>query len=301
MSRLFFLLPLLLTTTTWATNTDLTIEEYDFIRNRAVILVLDSTAVPIGTTLRVHSKTGVCTVKITEQVNDHLIGATEGCEEGVISPGMKLAYSPKNSWEPRTPASPTTESRQEYKPNNKLREILDRLSLYAGHNFSSQLEGNVYADGSIKDLDGDTALSMGLKGRVYDFTERVSLAAEIGYETPRTLDQATFTNSNIESVQGTRGFSPRLALWSIAVLADAQLIDKLNGFAGLNISLPSLRNSPFSISGDIGFQGGAHYQILPQIGIEGLVKITNLNLKNNVGETTDVSLAGLELRGRYSF
>ena len=57
----------------------------------------------------------------------------------------------------------------------------------------------------------------------------------------------------------------------------------------------------WSIRRDIGFQGGANYQLYPQIALEGLIKISNMNLRNEIGETTDVSLAGLEVRGRYSF
>ncbi|NQZ19747.1 MAG: hypothetical protein HRT44_10890 [Bdellovibrionales bacterium] len=78
-------------------------------------------------------------------------------------------------------------------------------------------------------------------------------------------------------------------------------MDKLVGFGGFNVSIPLLSNSPFSMDGDIGFQAGANYQILPHVAIEGLIKISNMNLQNNIGETTDVSLAGLELRGRYNF
>ncbi len=278
----------------------LTIEEYDFARKRASILVLDSSQVPLDTIVRVHSKTGTCEVTIVEKVNDHLIGKTKGCDAGVISPGMKLAYSTPASWEQpiRTPAS---EVKTTYNSPGLMSEILDRTTLYIGHNFSGELEGNVMADGSVKNLDGDTAFSLGLKGRIYDFTDRLFFAVELGYETPRTLDQVTTVTNGAESTGGTMGYSPRLSLWTLAFLGEARLVDKINGFAGLNISIPSLSNSPFGIRSDIGFQGGANYQLLPNIALEGLVKITNMNLKNNIGETTDVSLAGLELRGRYNF
>lgn len=302
MHKLVILFSLIFTTMAQANEIALTIEEYDSDRNRASILVLDSSQVPLQTTIRIHSKTGTCELTITERVNDHLIGATEGCENGVITPGMKLAYSNPNSWEnaPRVPAEESTSIAQ-YDTSEIFQKILDRTTVFVGHNFSGELEGNLIADGSVKNLDGDTAFSMGVKGRIYDFTHRLSLAAELGYETPRTLDQATFTVNGVETVAGTMGYSPRLSIWSLAVLGEAKLMDRMTGFAGINISLPSLSNSPFSIGSDIGFQGGANYQILPQVAIEGLVKITNMNLKNNLGETTDVSLAGLEIRGRYSF
>lgn len=286
----------------FAEDISLTVEEYDTFRNRASILVVDSSQVPLGTTLRVHSKTGTCEVTITEKVNDHLIGQTTGCEMGVITPGMKLAYSQPNSWEAPVTRTPSSEISTSYNSPNLMDEILDRTTVFIGHNFSSQLEGNVYSDGSMKDLDGDTAFSFGIKGRVYDFTQRISLGVELGYETPRTLDQATFTSgTGAEVTAGTLGQSPRLSLWSLAILGDVKLMERLNGFAGVNFSIPSVRNSLFSLSGDIGFQGGANYQLYPQIALEGLIKITNMNLRNENGATTDVSLAGLELRGRYSF
>ncbi len=97
------------------------------------------------------------------------------------------------------------------------------------------------------------------------------------------------------------GYSPRLSIWSLAVQGEARVMDDLTGFAGLNLSIPSLRNSPFRVGSDIGFQAGANYQLFPQVALEGLIKITNMNLKNDIGEETDVSLAGLEVRGRYSF
>ena len=280
----------------------LTIEEHDALRNRTSILVLDSSQVPLDTILRVHSKTGTCEVTIVEKVNDHLIGKTSGCEMGVITPGMKLAYSTPNTWEQPVRA-PTSDSQisTSYNSQGIMTEVLSRTSVYIGHNFAGELEGNVFADGSEKNLDGDTAFSMGIKGRIYDFTDRISLAAELGYETPRTLDQVTRSVNGAESVTGTMGYSPRLSLWTLAALGEVKLMERMNGFAGINISIPSVSNSPFSMSGDIGFQGGANYQLFPQVALEGLIKITNMNLKNNIGETTDVSLAGLELRGRYSF
>ena len=283
----------------------LTVEEYDLPRQRASLLVLDQSQVPLNTVIRVHSKTGTCEVRIIEKVNDHLIGATTGCEAGVINPGMKLAYSPTTTWEQPVAYKPVpyepNQTTTNYDAPDMMDEILDRTTLFIGHNFSSELEGNVYANGSVKDLDGDTAFSMGIKARVYDFTDRVSLSTELGYETPRTFDQATFTTGNATVVQGTQGYSPRLTLWSLAAQGEFKLMDRLNAFGGLNLSIPTLRNSPFSMGSAIGFQGGANYQLLPQIALEGLIKITNMDLSNDMGETTDVSLAGLEIRGRYSF
>lgn len=300
MAYLIALFSILFSVQLFAEDISLTIEEFDTGRNRASLLVIDSSQVPLGTTLRVHSKTGTCEITITERVNDHLIGKTSECEPGIITPGMKLAYSQPNSWEAPS-RSPASEVSTNYSSPDLMNEVLERTTIYIGHNFSGQLEGNVYADGSMKNLDGDTAFSIGLKGRVYDFTQRISLGVEFGYETPRTLDQATYTSGGAKTISGTMGHSPRLALWSLAVLGDVQLLDRLNGFAGINLSLPSLRNSLFDIGGDIGFQGGASYQLYQQVALEGLIKISNMNLKNNIGETTDVSLAGLEIRGRYSF
>ena len=300
MAKFVGLFAILFSLNLFAEDISLTIEEHDTDRNRASILVLDSSQVPLGTIFRVHSKTGTCEITITERVNDHIIGKTAGCEQGVITPGMKLAYSQPNSWEEpaRTPSSEVATS---YDSSDLMDEILDRTTVFIGHNFSSQLEGNVYADGNLRNLDGDTAFSFGIKGRIYDFTDRLSLSAELGYETPRTLDQVTSVQNGSKTVVGTQGYSPRLSLWSLSVLGEAQLLERLNAFAGLNYSIPSLSNSPFRIGGDIGFQAGTNYQLYPQIAIEGLIKITNMNFKNDIGQTTDVSLAGLELRGRYSF
>lgn len=302
MLKIFAIINFLFPMTLFAEDIALTVEDFDIVRNRTSLLVLDSSQVPLGTSLRVHGKTGTCVITITEKVNDHLVASTEGCDQGTIRPGMKLAYTTQNNWEApkREVAAESVETR--YNAPDIFSEILARTTVYIGHNFSGELEGNVRSDGSIKNLDGDTAFSFGLKGRLYDFTPRLSFATEIGYETPRTLDQATFTNTNNqETIAGTMGYSPRLSLWSIAFLGEARVMDRLNGFAGINISIPSLRNSPFSIRSDLGFQGGANYQLYPQIAIEGLIKVSNMNLKNDIGETTDVSLAGLEIRGRYSF
>lgn len=303
-----FIIALFLSSYSNAEDISLTVEEFDPVRNSASLLVVDTSQVPLGTILRVHSKTGTCEVKITERVNDHLIGTTKGCEAGIITPGMKLAYSTPNSWERETASNfePTTEENQtstSYSSNDILDEIMERTTFFLGHNFAGQLEGNVYANGLVKDLDGDSAFSLGIKGRIYDFTDRISLSAELGYETPRTLDQATYTDvtTGATSVAGTNGFSPRVTLWSLAVMGDARVLDRVNAFLGMNLSLPSVRNSPFKLSGDIGFQGGANYQLYKNIAIEGLIKISNMNLRNNFGEVTDVSLAGLELRGRYNF
>ncbi len=298
---LCFLLPSL----SFGEDISLTIEEYDVIRQKASILVLDSSQVPLNTVLRVHSKTGTCEVKITEKVNDHLIGETRGCNESTITPGMKLAYSPVQVWE--QPSTPTYREPAEisttYNSNDTMREILDRTTFYMGHNFASKLEGNVGAPGnaSISDLEGDTALSLGIKGRFYDINPRISLAAEIGYESPRTLDRATYTTAGSTTEQGTVGFSPRLVLWHVAVLGQFAVMDRMNAFGGINISLPSVDHAPFSMSGDLGFQGGANYRIIPNVAIEGLVKIMNMDLRNNLGQTNNVSLAGVELRGRYFF
>ena len=163
------------------------------------------------------------------------------------------------------------------------------------------MEGNVYSDGSVRDLRGGTALSLGVKGRVYDFNDRLNLAVEVGYESPRTLDTETVNNNGVLVDQGTQGYSPRLSIWSLAAQGEARIMDGMNGFLGANLSFPSLRNGPFSIGSGIGFQGGANYQVWEAIAIEGLVKITNMNLRNDLGQDINVSLAGIEIRGRYTF
>lgn len=284
---------LIFSSSSFAEDIALTVEQYDMLRNRAEISLLDSTQVPIGTVLRIHSKTGTCQVRITERVNNSLIGITEGCEAGIINPGMKLAYSPTPEW-----SAPIVSYEA---PTQSTWDLKDRISLYIGHNLSRQLEGKVIANGSVKNLEGDTALSMGLNGRVYDFSPRVSLGVGLGYETPRTFDRATFSNNGVETKSGTIGYSPRLSIWSLSAQAEVNIIERLIGFGGMNISIPQLSNSPFDMTGDLGFQAGANYEVYPQVGIEALIKIQNMNLKNNIGETTDVSLAGLEVRGRYRF
>lgn len=291
------------TTAIAAEEISLTIEDFDLERQRASILVVDASQVPLGVILRVHSKTGTCSMKITERVNDHLIGQTQDCSAGSIRPGMKLAYTPINTWEqPEVARTPTQESEvsTSYDMPDLVDEFFERTTFFLGINFASELEGNVIADGSIRNLDGDSAISMGLRVKAYQFTPRLWVSGELGYETPRTFDRGTFVNNGTTNTQGTP-FSPRLSVWSLTALGNAQLMERLVGFAGISYSLPSLSNSPFDMSGDVGFQGGATYQVLPNIGVEGLIKITNMNLKNNIGETTDVSLAGLELRGRYNF
>ena len=170
-----------------------------------------------------------------------------------------------------------------------------------GYNFSDDLEGKVNADGSYKDLSGDMAFALGVQGRVYDFTPRVSLAVGLGYEFARSFDQATVILNNAEVVAQPPTGNPSVSFWSLYTQAQAQLLDKLTAFGGINFSLPSVSNVPWSLSGDLGFQAGAAYEVYKQIQVEGLVKITNLNLRNQLGDTTDVSLAGIELRGRYTF
>ncbi len=282
----------------------LTIEEYDVIRKKASILVLDQSQVPLGTVIRVHSKTGTCEVKITEKVSDHLIGSTRGCTESTLTPGMKLAYTPTQTWEaPTTYREPASTTSMDYRGDDALDEILDRTTFYIGHNFASELEGNVgtSSNAAISDLEGDTALSLGIKGRIYDFTDRFSFAAELGYESPRTMDQAVYTTNAGTNEQGTVGFSPRLVLWHVAALGQFAVMEKMNAFGGINIALPSVENAPFSLSGNLGFQGGANYRIIPNVAIEGLVKIINMDLRNNLGQENNVSLSGVELRGRYFF
>ncbi len=279
----------------------LTVDQYDDIRQRAFINVLDTTQVPMGTKFRVHGKTGTCEIRVIERINNHLVGETTGCGGGVLNPGMNLAYSEPNPWDRPTFEPAPYQTATEYSSPGLMAEILDRTSVFVGHNFSRQMEGNVYSDGSVRDLRGGTALSLGVKGRVYDFTDRINLAVELGYESPRTLDTETVNNNGTLIDQGTLGYSPRLSLWSLAVQGEARIMDGMNGFLGANLSFPTLRNSPFSIGSGIGFQGGANYQIWESIAIEGLVKISNMNFRNDLNQDINVSLAGFELRGRYSF
>ena len=293
---------LLASTFAGAKDVALTIEELDNVRQRASLMVVDQTEVPLNTVFRVHGKTGTCKIRITEKVNDHLVAATQGCDTGIIRPGMKLAYTTTDDFPARTPQSTESQLNTSYKQPTLINKILERTSVFVGHNFATELEGNVRADGSERNLSGDTALSMGLRGRVYDFSPRFSLAAELGYESPRTFDQATFTNPDgFTQTLGTRNYSPRLAMWSLAALAEAKVMERMVAFGGLNLTIPLLSNSPFSMESRLGFQGGAFYKLLPNVAIEGLIKISNMALENNIGETTDVSVAGLEVRGRYFF
>jgi hypothetical protein len=285
----------------WANDISLTVEQYDSLRQRASIKVMDTSQVPLNTILRVHGKTGTCEIRVIEQVNDHLIGATTGCDNGVLNPGMNLAYSQPNAWEKPSFEPAAYRSQTQHQGPSTMADILDRTSIFIGHNFSRQLEGNVYSDGSARDLRGGTALTLGVKGRVYDFTDRLALAVELGYESPRTLDRETRLTDEGLIDGGTIGYSPRLSLWSLAVLGEAKVMDGMTGFLGGNLTLPNLSNSPFSIGSGIGFQAGVNYEVWDKVLIEGLVNIRNMSLRNDIGQTTDVSLAGFELRGRYNF
>ncbi|MCB0378703.1 MAG: hypothetical protein KDD33_09440 [Bdellovibrionales bacterium] len=297
MKIITLMIALVLSSSALAKDIALTVGEVDTTRHRATIKLFDSRQVPLGTVIRMHSKTGTCEVKITERVNNELIGQTDqNCDPTAIHSGMQLSFSnePEDNWLPTARTEYTDES-----PSDWQAIIKDRLSIYLGYNLSNQLEGKVYADGSVKNLEGDSAFTLGVNGRVYDFNPMFSIGAGIGYETPRAFDRATFVSNGGERVYGFP--AAKLSLWNLLAQLEARPLDKLVAFGGLNYSLPTLRDTPRRVTGDIGFHIGANYEVYPQIAVEGLIKITNMNLKNEIGETTDVSLAGLELRGRYSF
>ncbi len=184
-------------------------------------------------------------------------------------------------------------------PELFMEEFFNRTSFFMGHNFSDRLEGLFYADGSVKNVSTNTAFSMGVRGHIIDFMEKkIRLAMEMEYNTSRSLNPTSFKGSNGES---PKIFSPRLSFFSMASLAEFKIFQNLNSFVGLNFNFPTTSNGPFKIVGDMGFQAGASHNVFKHIWLEGLVKVNNMNLYNNRGEKRDVSLAGLEFRGRYSF
>ena len=88
-----------------------------------------------------------------------------------------------------------------------------------------------------------------------------------------------------------------LSFFNLASLVEFKILENLDSFIGLNFNLPMITHSPFKLLGDMGFQGGAGYNVFKHIWLEALVKVNNMNLYNNRGEKRDVSLAGLELKG----
>ena len=176
--------------------------------------------------------------------------------------------------------------------------LLDRTSFFVGHNLSNRLEGLYYADGSVKNINTNTAFSIGIRERIYDFNENISIFTEIGHNTSRNLNPTSFKGSD-NGVSNI--FSPRFSFFNLVSLVEFKTFENMNSFVGLNFNFPIVSNSPFKLRGDFGFQGGAGYNIFRRMWLEGLIKINNMNLYNNMGEKRDVSLAGVELRGRYTF
>ncbi len=175
-----------------------------------------------------------------------------------------------------------------------MEEFLNRVSFFIGHNFSDRLEGLFYADGSVKNTGTNTAFSMGMRGHIYNLTENLRLSMEIGYNTSRSLNPTPFKSTDSSGVF-------RLSFFNLVSLVEFKIFENLDSFAGLNFTFPITNPSLFGLAGDMGFQGGASYNLLEHIWLEGLVKVNNMNMRNNLGEKRDVSLAGLEIRGRYSF
>ena len=291
---------------TWAVT--LSVEDYDEIRQRVSLLNLDSEKIPLESTFQIHGKTETCKITIIEQVNQRLIGETLNCHNGTITQGTELAYYQTNQWKEAQSAqkeslpADTSSSRMtiQGESSDLLEEILSRTSVFIGHNLSNRLEGYIYNDGSLRNIHANTAFSFGARGKLYTFQNDIHIAMELGYESSRSLNPTAFKDAN-GAFSNSNIFAPRFSIFNLAALGEFQISEDLNSFAGLNFNLPIVSQSPFDLDGDFGFQGGIGYRILSPIWVEGLIKVNNMNLQNNMGETANVSLAGFEFRGRYSF
>ena len=291
----------------WTLAVTLSVEDYDEIRQRVSLMNLDSERIPLESTFQIHGKTETCKITIIEQVNQRLIGETLNCDNGTITQGTELAYSQTNQWEQsqypqKEGPIADSSSRITIQDENSdlLDEILSRTSFFIGHNLSNRLEGHIYNDGSLRNIHANTAFSFGARGRLYTFQNDIHIAMEIGYESSRSLNPTPFKDAN-GAFSETNIFAPRFSVFNLAALGEFQVSENLSSFAGINYNFPIVSQSPFDLNGDFGFQGGIGYRILSPIWVEGLIKVNNMNLENNMGETTNVSLAGFEFRGRYSF
>ena len=300
-----FILTLFISFGALASTVSLTVQQYDSLRNRVAILVHNDANIPMGTNIRVHSRSGTCVVKVLERVNSQIIGGTQNCPIGTLNSGMKLSFSfqqPQSTedWI-REPAYTGTSNYEDDSSSDTLALIRDRISVYMGLSTASNIEGKVYSDGRLKNLEGDSAFSLGINGNIYKLSPKIGFTLGLGYESTRTFERGTKTQNGGTVTEGF-GHNPRLSMWTITSQIEGKPIEKLNVFGGLNFAIPNFSNSPiWSMSGDLGFQAGAAYEVYPNVDLEALVEITNLNLKNEAGETTDVSLNGLELRARYRF
>ena len=330
-SLVFFVFTL---TTTSAFGADLTITDYDSTRQRATISLSQDTSIKMGTILRVNANSGTCNLEIVERVNLNLVAKTPKCTASILRDGLKLTYSQPatDSWgktsefnnevedvSHRAPAWSnddsimsddegwtsegqfTTGSIATAAGWGRYAFLKDRISVYLGHNFTNDLEGKVLANGSVKDLGGDMAFTMGVQGRVYDISPRLGIVVGIGHEFNRTFDEATTIVNNTEVRAKPPTGNPKVRIWSLYTQVEASVMKRLKAFGGINFSLPVANGVYLDFDGDIGFQAGAAYEVIRNLDIEGLIKITNMDLNNRQGETTDVSLAGVELRGRYTF
>lgn len=305
MRTLILILSLLIGYSAFAQDHFLRVTDYDPVNHRATLIMLDQSGLTAGTSLRIHTKMGTCLIKIKDVINESLVTETNDCSSAIMKTGMRLSYNMDslNDWpEDDTPLVSDNRSRISFDGDNSFMNLIrNRLSVHLGYNFASNAEGKAYADGRMKDLEGDSTLAFGVLGRIYNFNPFIGLTLGLGHDFARNFDRATVIQNNAEVVQSFNGSDPRISIWNLSVQVEAEIIPKLNAFGGLNYSLPSIQNSPWGISGDIGFQAGAGYEVYPQVDVEGLIRMTNMNLKNDIGETTDISLTGLEVRGRYTF
>jgi len=316
-----------------ASQTLLTVTNYDSARQRATIQVSNDQTVVRGTKIRINTNSGSCIVEVTDQANDLLVTKAPNCSESVLRKGLQVAYgvpittntasAPQEAEDvsKRRPAWENDSPAQNWPSEGKftsgrvataagwgmLAPLKDRISVYLGHNFSNDLEGKVTPSGEVKDLGGQTAFTLGVFGRVYNFSPKVGLSVGIGHDFMRTFDQATLISNNSEVRAPNPAGDTRISLWSLYTQAEVEVYDKIMVFGGINISIPRENDTPLKFSSDLGFQVGAAYEVFSQFMVEGLIKISNLNVENTslpenpAIEKTDVSLAGIELRGRYTF
>ena len=209
MRTLVLILSLLIGYSALAQDHFLRVTDYDPARHRATLIMLDQSGLSAGTSLRVHTKMGTCIIKIKDVINESLITETNDCNTTIMKTGMRLSYTMDNfnDWPADdTPIVSDNRSRFSFDGDNSFMNLIrNRLSVHLGYNFASNAEGKVYADGSVKDLEGDSTLSFGVLGKIYNFNPFIGLTLGIGHDFARNFDRATVIQNSASRASYSSG------------------------------------------------------------------------------------------------
>lgn len=267
------------------------IKQIDNNKKRVAVTATSKTAV--GTAWVATDRNGSqCTMTVVDKVAGVAILNARSCSNlSALKVGQKIEKSlfSDNS----STSGQTTGGVQNW---SNVRQQLEGLSLIGFYSMADNADAKI--NSQSLEFSGETAFGFGAEYE-YSFGDQLvqglpmAIVGGVTYEMSRE-----FTKVKSQGQSAQLSTKPSFSLWTPYVNGQVNVTERVSGFAGLNYSIPFVKNfGDDKGKSQLGYQIGASAKLTSSLAVDGIYRWVNLKTDS----IDQIDLDGFVFRGRYLF